>query len=154
MRSGAAGGLGAGVPAAGAAVGMGPAGRSIPVTGVPEVPSAPGSRPAPAAGFSTAGEAVAVNDGFCQVGRVPPKALSATPAPPARAASWTGGSPDHEGTTGAGAGDASAAGRAGAAGAGPAESAPGVTGVPPLRPRSRSRNPTAQPSARVTRDAI
>ncbi|MEV4903134.1 hypothetical protein ACF067_08380 [Streptomyces albidoflavus] len=142
------------MPAAGAAVGIGPAGRSIPVTGVPEVPSAPGSRPAPAAGFSTAGEAVAVNDGFCQVGRVPPKALSATPAPPARAASWTGGSPDHEGTTGAGAGDASATGPDGTAGAGPAESAPGVSGVPPLRPRSRSRNPTAQPSARVTRDAI
>ncbi|MBV7251963.1 MULTISPECIES: hypothetical protein [Streptomyces] len=142
------------MPAAGAAVGMGPAGRSIPVTGVPEVPSAPGSRPAPAAGFSTAGEAVAVKDGFCQVGRVPPKALSATPAPPARAASWTGGSPDHEGTTGAGAGDASATGPDGTAGAGPTESAPGVSGVPPLRPRSRSRKPTAQPSARVTRDAI
>ncbi|WP_158698148.1 hypothetical protein [Streptomyces sp. GBA 94-10 4N24] len=131
--------------------GRGPTGRSIPVTGVPEVPSAPGSRPAPAAGFSTAGEAVTVNDGFCQVGRVPPKALSATPAPPARAASWTGGSPDHEGTTGAGAEGACAAGPAGA---GPAESAPGVSGAPPLRPRSRSRNPTAQPSARVTRDAI
>ncbi|MFC8305640.1 hypothetical protein ACFUJV_03540 [Streptomyces olivaceus] len=135
--------------------------------------NAPDSRLSPAAGFSTAGDGAPVNDGFCHVGRRPPKPASATPARAPPVARWIGGRPVQAATaTGAGPVEAavpppvsgaapvsgpepaSGSGRAGAADA--AAAPPPLPSAPSRRPRSRSRNPTDQPSAvpRVTRDAI
>lgn len=156
-RSGATGTLGAAAAPPGAPSGIGPAGRSMPVTGDPDVPGMRGSSPAPAAGSSTPGDDAPVNEGFCQVASSPPKALCATPVPPAREASRTGGSPDQEGAEAGGDTGAGDAAPPAAQGSGlPAASGPPAPRRSPPRPRSRSRNPTVQPSAvpRVTRDAI
>lgn len=126
---------------------------------------------------STAWEAEAANDGFCHVGSRPPNAESATPPGAGARARWIGGSAVQAGAT--------AAGMAGAADgepSGPPSALPvtpavstvpaaraSVTAPPVVAPRgveprlrarsrgsSRSRNPTAQPSApaRVTKDAM
>ncbi|WHM40698.1 hypothetical protein [Streptomyces sp. BPTC-684] len=49
------------------------------------------SRLLPAAGFSTAGDGAAVNDGFCHVGNRPPNPASTTPARAPPTARWIGG---------------------------------------------------------------
>ncbi|GJF23510.1 hypothetical protein SHO565_40740 [Streptomyces sp. HO565] len=129
--------------------------------------NAPESRPWPAAGSRTAGDGAPLNDGFCQVGSRPPNPASATPGRRPPVDRWIGGRAVHAATATGGAGTPAVAGTsaglavlgvpavlgASPCGAGLSESAPPV---PPCRPRSRSRNPTAQPSAapRVTRDAI
>ena len=124
---------------------------------------------------STARNPVPVNDGFCHVGRRAPNPASATPVSPVAEARWIGGSPGQAAKA--------TAGTAGAAGAaalvelvvlvvlvvlvelvvleeltGPAEPSSSAEPLSPSarRPRNRSKNPTAQPSApaRVTRDAI
>ncbi|MEU1160804.1 hypothetical protein ABZ372_08405 [Streptomyces sp. NPDC005921] len=84
-------------------------------------------------------------EGFCQVGRRPPKPGSAT-GPPVPSARWIGGSPGQAAATTARGASAETSGSAWASGA-------------RSRPRTRSQSPTAQPSApaeaaRVTRDAI
>ncbi|MEU1088608.1 hypothetical protein ABZ401_17555 [Streptomyces sp. NPDC005892] len=150
--------------------GSAPARRSRPGTGRADTgfdapPSTEAGRPS-----STAWEAVAMNDGFCQVGSRPPNAESATPAGPPATARWIGGSPVQAATTGARkfAGSAappvraplsedSAAPPEGMAAVPSEGTAAVLVGVSPVRPlRNLSRNPTAQPSApaRVTKDAI
>ncbi|GGS03566.1 hypothetical protein GCM10010220_65010 [Streptomyces parvulus] len=129
-----------------------------------EESKAPDRRLSPAAGFSTAGDGAPVNDGFCHVGRRPPKPASATPARAAPVARWIGGRPVQAATAVRVAGAFAplpASGPSPASGSGRAETTGDAVSPPPpstpsRRPRSRSRNPTDQPSAvpRVTRDAI
>ncbi|MFI2645050.1 hypothetical protein [Streptomyces sp. NPDC018610] len=152
------------------------AGCSSPVTGRPgngcavPPPSTALDRPS-----RTAWEAAPMKDGFCQVGSRPPNPRSATPAGLGASARWIGGSTDQVAGTGArpppagpspppgvapgDTGSADAAAPGGISPPGTATEPPGA--VPPVpsssvRPRNRSRKPTAQPSApaRVTRDAI
>ncbi|GGQ09328.1 hypothetical protein GCM10010279_16200 [Streptomyces mutabilis] len=151
-------------------------GRSAPVAGRAGSANAPESRPWPAVGSRTAGDGAALNDGFCHVGSRPPNPESATPVRPPPVARWIGGRAVHAAAATAPDGPATpgtstpadvpaalppAGVSPGAvvltAAAWPAEPAPpSPLPVPPSRPRSRSRNPTDQPSAapRVTRDAI
>ncbi|MGW6273869.1 MULTISPECIES: hypothetical protein [unclassified Streptomyces] len=104
----------------------------------------------------------AVNEGFCHVDSRLPNAESATPDPPPRTASWIGASPDQAPGTAAPLPDAVAAGASEAVSgvAEPPRSAPSNASTPlvppPFRARSRSKNPTPQPSApaSVTNDAI
>ncbi len=138
---------------------------------------APDSRLSPVAGFSTAGDGARVNDGFCHVGRRPPNPASATPVRAEPVARWIGGRPVQAAATGAGpvvrdvlppksepmseptsepmSEPVSGPGTASAGDVVPSPAMPSPA-MPFRRPRSRSRNPTDQPSAmpRVTRDAI
>ncbi|GAB1327274.1 hypothetical protein ACE1SV_16130 [Streptomyces sennicomposti] len=160
------------------------AGCSSPVTGRPgngccavPPPSRALERPS-----RTACDAMPMKAGFCQVGSRPPNPRSATPAGLGASARWIGGSADQAaGTTArppaaatsppedtAPGDDTSPPADTGPspppegtdpedASAPPEDTAPGDTSPPSsARPRNRSRNPTAQPSApaRVTRDAI
>ncbi len=144
-------------------------GRSGSAAGRADSVNAPESRPRPAPGSRTAGDGAPLNDGFCHVGSRPPNPESATPVRPSPVARWIGGRDVHAATATAPDGPAPP-------GTSTASDVPAVLAVavvpsgtevlasaaglvepaPPSRPRSRSRNPTDQPSAapRVTRDAI
>ncbi|MEU6540437.1 hypothetical protein [Streptomyces sp. NPDC047000] len=164
IRSGTTGsrctpGTAAGAAGSRPARGKGIAGRSSPAPGVrrAEAVRAPLSRDALDSASRTAGDRTPMNDGFCQVGRRPPKPASATPAGPAPVIRWIAGSPvQAAATTGRGACTGAAWAGAGGSVNAPPAAVPAAFSPSP-RPRSRSRNPTAQPSAaaaRVTRDAI
>ncbi|MFD5266568.1 hypothetical protein [Streptomyces sp. NPDC058335] len=99
----------------------------------------------------TAGDGEPVKEGFRQVARRLPKPASAMPAaPPPPAARCTGGNVDQ--AAGRGRTGTVAAPASGTSGPGPdAVPAPAELSV---GRRKRSRKPIAQPSARVTRDAM
>ncbi|MCX5525416.1 hypothetical protein OG342_21605 [Streptomyces bobili] len=107
----------------------------------------------------TAGDGEPVKEGFRQVARRLPKPASATPAAPPAAVRWTGGNVDQaagRGRTGTDSAPASGADP------GAVPPASGLLAEPPAElseelseeRRKRSRKPIAQPSARVTRDAM
>lgn len=177
VRSGATGSRCAVGSPGGVANGRRSAERSSPATGRADSAGASRSRLPPTAGFRTAGDGAPVNDGFCHVGSRAPNPASATPGRPPPVARRIGGSPGHA-ATGAGA-DGGTAAALGVLAVPPPETEPPSGAAsrkatappeaaspepaplssppePPRRPRSRSRNPTVQPSAvpRVTKDAI
>ncbi|MEU5980327.1 hypothetical protein [Streptomyces sp. NPDC047315] len=140
--------------------GKAPVRPSSPVTG----PAADERRPSPSTALDvpsrTAGDEVAKNDGFCQVGSRPPNPASATEARPAPATGRIGASPAHDAVTaerpGAAESSCGAAPPAGAPTAPEPDASPRPVCGAPRRPRKMSRKPIGQSSApaRVTRAAI
>ncbi|MGW5673538.1 hypothetical protein ACWEV4_00305 [Streptomyces sp. NPDC003860] len=141
--------------------GSAPVRPSSPQTGVAVDERSPSPSTALDVPSSTACEAVARNDGFCQVGSRPPNPASATAARPGPVTRWIGASPSHDAVTARRGGAAPSWEAAPPAGAPtapvsePAASPPPATGSP-RRLRKMSRKPTDQSSApaRVTSAAI